>query len=76
MTALKWYYSMGIRVRIKNDSYAAGISDWLASTIGYGNWTEYIGIIELPYRSYELHNPEHVTLFLLTWKDSFIVPFD
>lgn len=43
------------------------IDDWLEEHIGRENYTEWIGFIELPYRSWSFYHAEHETLFALRW---------
>ena len=43
------------------------IDEWLRVKIGFGNWTEHIGINALPYRSFSFKDPRHETLFVLRW---------
>lgn len=43
------------------------IDVWLIKEVGYGNWKEWIGITNLPYRTFEIENEELAILFQLRW---------
>ena len=43
------------------------LDQWLIDNIGYGNWTEWLGVSNLPYRSFSFKHEEHETLFILKW---------
>ena len=43
------------------------IDTWLVDVIEYGNWTEYIGLVNLPYRSFSFEKEEDAVLFALKW---------
>lgn len=53
------------RIRIGNDQCVPEIDTWLKEYVGYGNWTEYIGITMVPYRSFQFKNPADATAFIL-----------
>lgn len=57
-------------IRVSNDTLwnaTESIDLWLENNIGLGNFTEYIGFISLPYRSFSFNDPKHEILFILRW---------
>lgn len=57
-----------MKIRIGNDDCNPYIDIWLREQCGYGGWQEWIGLTNLPYRSFSFKNPEHATMFMLTFK--------
>jgi hypothetical protein len=43
------------------------IDEWLKENIGIGNYTEWIGFVNLPYRSFSFKNESDATYFKLVW---------
>lgn len=61
------------KVRISNDrlwqhaSNGENVDQWLRENVGYDNYTEWIGMTALPYRSFSFDDPKHATMFALRW---------
>lgn len=61
------------KIRIPNerlwDIAQAGedIDAWLVSNVGHGNYREWFGLTNLPYRSFSFKDPKYETLFVLRW---------
>jgi len=53
------------RLRIGNDYCVPEIDTWLRDNIGYGNWREWIGFTNVPYRSFEFKDEQYMLLFIL-----------
>jgi len=53
------------RLRIGNDDCVPEIDTWLRDNIGYGNWREWIGLTNVPYRSFEFADEQYMLLFIL-----------
>jgi hypothetical protein len=61
------------RIRISDQRLAElknsgeDIDQWLRQQVGIGNWTEWIGIISLPYRSFSFKDSKYESMFILKW---------
>jgi hypothetical protein len=55
------------RIRVPNDLCTPLIDVWLRENVGHGGWTEWVGFVNLPYRSFEIHDEQLALLFRLKW---------
>lgn len=61
------------KIRVRNEILwehalrGDNIDDWLRSEVGLGNWTEWFGITNLPYRSFSFKDQKHEAMFILRW---------
>lgn len=62
-----------IKVKIPNERLweiaqtGEDIDYWLETNVGLGNWKEWFGLTNLPYRSFSFKREEDATMFLLRW---------
>ena len=64
-----------MRVYLKNEELwkisenGENIDAWLNKNVGYHGWREWVGmgITQLPYRCFEIHDDKLLTLFILKW---------
>jgi hypothetical protein len=60
-----------MRIKITNERLweiaqrGEDIDQWLKDNAGYGGYKEWIGLTMLPYRSFEIHDEQVMTLFKL-----------
>lgn len=67
----KWYnYN---KIRISNERLweisqnNENIDAWIRENIQFENWVEWIGIVNLPYRSFSFKDPKDEMLFIMRW---------
>jgi hypothetical protein len=58
------------KIRISNERLTQtgeSIDQWLIDNIGYGNYTEWVGVNLLPFRSFSFYDEKDEVVFILKW---------
>lgn len=56
------------KISIPNDKCFPEMDTWLKKNIGFGNWIEWIGLSNRPYRSFSFTHEKDMVLFKLRWQ--------